>query len=108
MTEPAGDATVVVKPPWWCPRGHNAVYRGWDTDGFYWSCRVCGETDNGLYGAEPFRILPKAQKGQERLPPGRNHPSGWADAYQERVEETTQELRARLKRHQGANHGTEA
>ena len=90
----AGDATAVVTASAWrCPRGHKAVYRERDAAGSYWGCRICGNTDNGLEGAEPFRILPKAQKGQERLLHN-GHDS-------ETVEETTQELRARLKRHRG-------
>lgn len=103
------DATAVVTAPAWrCPRGHNAMYRGQDAAGYYWSCRSCGATDNGLNGAEPYQVVPKAQKGQERLPQGGGDPSGWADIYQERIEETTQELRARFKRFREANRRKEA
>ena len=106
MTEPtfaAGDATaVVIASAWRCPRGHNAVYRDRDQFGFYWGCRVCGATDNGLNWAEPEQVVPRTgPRIRERLPQGGGDPSGWADVYAKRVEETTQELRARLKRYCG-------
>jgi len=39
-----------------------------DKDGKYLTCWVCGYSDNGLRGAEPFRIVPRNKSFGERLP----------------------------------------
>ena len=95
---------VVKAPTWRCPKGHNTLYRGSDAAGFYWSCRTCGSTDNGLNGAEPYQIVPKGQKGQERL-----HVSH-REAYNEMEAEMEKfrQLRIRLRRYHEANHRKEA
>ena len=90
---------VVKAPTWRCPKGHNTLYRGSDAAGFYWSCRTCGSTDNGLNGAEPYQIVTKGQKGQERLHVSHRGEDNEMEAEMEKF----RQLLLRLRRYHGTN-----
>ena len=49
--------STVYRPE--CPRCRGYVSGGADQYGPYLRCMMCGWSDNGLAGAEPFRIRPK-------------------------------------------------
>jgi len=52
-----------------CPHCKQAVLvQAEDNGGKYLTCWTCGYNDNGLGGAEPFRIVPRNKNFEARMP----------------------------------------